>query len=92
MITSGISWRGIFLVNVPVGVAALAVTAWRVDESRQARAPRPDWPGVTVLTAALIGLIYGLIRASETAWSDAGVIASLAAGVVLVGVFVAVER
>src|SRR6185437_13918702 len=38
VITTGISWRGIFLVNVPIGVLALAATLWRVDESR---APHP---------------------------------------------------
>src|SRR3984885_10981937 len=40
-ITSGISWRGIFLVNVPVGIIALALTLWRGGEARAARAGRP---------------------------------------------------
>src|ERR1700749_2037764 len=66
VITSGISWRGIFLVNVPIGVAALGVTWWRVDESRAPHPGRPDWSGFVLLTTGLIGLVYGLIRASET--------------------------
>src|SRR5664280_2762820 len=76
IITTGINWRGIFLVNLPIGVAALAVTRWRVAESKTPNAARPDWAGFATLTAGLVSLVSGLIRA----------------GVVLLGAFVAVER
>jgi len=92
LITSGWSWRGIFLVNVPVGIAAIAVTAWQVEESRSPRASRLDWAGFGLLTACLAGVVYGLIRASEYAWSDAGVIACLAAGAVALAAFIVTER
>ncbi len=91
VITSGISWRGIFLVNVPIGVVAIAVTVWKVEESRPPAAHRPDWPGFAVLTAGLVGVVYGLIRAGETAWSDTGVVVSLCLGVAFLIAFVAVE-
>jgi MFS family permease len=65
-ITNGISWRGIFLVNLPIGIAALAVTRRKVDESKTPHAARPDWAGFTVLTAGLLSLVYGLIRAGES--------------------------
>ncbi|MBV9092278.1 MAG: MFS transporter, partial [Streptosporangiaceae bacterium] len=42
VIVTGWSWRGIFLVNVPIGVLALAVTAWRVEESKSPRPEPPD--------------------------------------------------
>ena len=42
-ITTGISWRGIFLVNVPVGIAAVAITLVKVEESRAPHPGRPDW-------------------------------------------------
>jgi len=90
-ITTGINWRGIFLVNVPVGIAAIGVTLWKVEESRAPHPGRPDWAGFLVLTGGLIGLVYGLIRASETTWSNTGVIVSLALGGVLLASFVAVE-
>jgi EmrB/QacA subfamily drug resistance transporter len=90
-ITSGISWRGIFLVNLPIGVAALAVTRWKVDESRAPHASRPDWIGFAVLTAGLVALVYGLIRAGEISWSDTGAIICLCLGAVLLAGFVAVE-
>lgn len=86
-ITSGISWRGIFLVNVPIGVAAFAITAWRVGESRAPRSWRPDWAGFLLLTGSLLGVVYGFIRAGETSWHDAGVRACLIAGGALLAAF-----
>jgi EmrB/QacA subfamily drug resistance transporter len=91
LITTNWDWRGIFLVNIPIGVFALAITLWRVDESRSPQPTRPDWAGFALLTGGLVGLVYGLIRASETAWSDTGVIACLALGAVLLAAFVVVE-
>ena len=91
VITTGISWRGIFLVNLPVGIAALIITRLKVDESKTPHAARPDWAGFATLTAGLVSLVYGLIRAGEIAWSDAGVAICLALAVVFLVVFVAVE-
>jgi EmrB/QacA subfamily drug resistance transporter len=91
VITDGISWRGIFLVNLPVGVAALVVTRWQVDESKTPHAARPDWAGFATLTAGLVSLVYGLIRAGEIAWSDGGVVICLVLAVVFLVAFVAVE-
>jgi MFS family permease len=87
IITTEWDWRGIFLVNIPIGVFALAVTIWRIDESRSPNPGRPDWIGFVLLTAGLISLIYGLIRAGESSWSNGGVIACLAGGVVLLAAF-----
>ena len=92
VITTGISWRGIFLVNLPVGVAALVVTRWQVEESKTPHASRPDWAGFFTLTAGLISLVYGLIRAGEIAWSNTGVVICLGLAVVFLGAFVALER
>jgi EmrB/QacA subfamily drug resistance transporter len=92
MITTDWNWRGIFLVNVPIGVFALIVTVWRVAESRSPHPAPPDWAGFALLTAGLVSLVYGLIRASENSWSDVGVIICLAAGAVLLAAFGAVER
>jgi EmrB/QacA subfamily drug resistance transporter len=92
VITNGINWRGIFLVNIPVGAAAIAITIFKVDESRTPSARRPDWPGFASLTLGLVSLVYGLIRASESSWSDGIVISFLCAGGVLLVAFVAIER
>ena len=77
VITTNWSWRGIFLVNVPIGVLAVALTAWRVEESKSPHPTPPDWAGFALLTTGLVSLIYGLIRAGENSWSDTGVIACL---------------
>src|SRR5215469_14991844 len=92
VITTNWSWRGIFLVNVPIGILAVALTAWRVEESKSPRPTPPDWIGFVLLTTGLVSLVYGLIRAGETSWSDTGVIVCLAiAGAALAG-FIVAER
>jgi EmrB/QacA subfamily drug resistance transporter len=91
LITSGISWRGIFLVNLPVGIAALVVTRRSVDESKTPDAAAPDWAGFVTLTAGLVSLVYGLIRAGELAWSDTGVLICLVLAVVFGLAFVWIE-
>jgi predicted MFS family arabinose efflux permease len=92
VITTDWSWRGIFLVNVPIGVLAVALTALRVEESKSPHPTAPDWAGFALLTTGLVSLIYGLIRAGENSWSDTGVIICLAVGAVALAAFIAVER
>jgi EmrB/QacA subfamily drug resistance transporter len=92
VITSYWSWRGIFFVNLPVGVIAMAITVWRVAESRDPHPRGIDWAGLVSFTAGLIALVYGLIRAGEQGWGDIGVAICLACAAVLLAVFIAVER
>lgn len=92
VITSGISWRWIFFVNIPIGVVALAVTLLRVDESRNPRAHRPDVWGFFTFSLALAGLVYGLIESSTAGWHSTRVIASLIASGVLFLAFVLTEK
>jgi EmrB/QacA subfamily drug resistance transporter len=91
LIASGITWRGIFWVNLPVGIAAIALTWAKVSESRAPHAHRPDLAGFATLTAALTSLVYGLIRASDSHWSDTGVVVCLALAAVFLATFVVVE-
>jgi Major Facilitator Superfamily len=79
-------------VNLPVGVVAIAVTFWRVAESRDPRPRGVDWAGLACFTGALGALVYGLIRAGEQGWGDAGVAVCLAAAAVLLAAFLAAER
>src|SRR4051795_12379578 len=90
-ITSGLSWRWIFFVNLPVGAVALAVTLLRVEESRAPGARRPDWAGCVTFTVALAALVFGLIRSHPDGWGSTTVVASLATAVVLLAAFVAIE-
>jgi EmrB/QacA subfamily drug resistance transporter len=92
VITSGLGWRWIFLVNVPVGALALVVTVRQLEESKEPGARRPDWAGFALFTAALVALVYGLIRANEAGWSSAGVLGCFGAAAALLGAFVVTER
>jgi EmrB/QacA subfamily drug resistance transporter len=92
VITTDWSWRGIFLVNVPIGVLAVALTLWRVTESKSPHPAPPDWTGFALLTTGLVSLVYGLIRAGENSWSDTGVVICLAVAAAALAGFIAAER
>jgi EmrB/QacA subfamily drug resistance transporter len=90
-LTSGLSWRWIFFVNVPIGIFALAVTLLRVEESKRPGAPRPDWAGFVTFSLSLAGLVYGLIRSQPDGWGSSTVIGALVIAVVLMVVFITLE-
>jgi EmrB/QacA subfamily drug resistance transporter len=90
-LTTGLSWRWIFLVNVPIGVAAIAVTLRKVDESRDPTAPRVDWAGFATFSGALAALVYGLIRSAEKGWGSTVVVSCLIGAAVLMAAFVLIE-
>jgi EmrB/QacA subfamily drug resistance transporter len=92
LLTSGLSWRWIFLVNLPVGIAAIAITLRYVEESRAPSQRRLDPAGFATLTVGLLSLVYGLIRASEEGWTDTLVLTCFAVAAVLLAVFPLVER
>ena len=90
-LTSGLSWRWIFFVNLPIGIFAVFVTVTRVAESRNEKARRPDWAGFVLFTAALSSLVYGLIESNQKSFSSPVVISCLIAAGVLLLAFLAVE-
>ena len=91
VLTTGVSWRAIFLVNLPIGIVALLITWKMVDESRSPDARRIDWPGVIAFTAGLVALVYGFTEAGQRSWGDGVVVGSFIAAVVLLVVFVVIE-
>ena len=88
VLTSGLSWRWIFFVNIPACLAALAITRLKMRESHDPRAGRPDWVGFVTFSLALGSLVYGLIEAGRLGWTDDRVVTFLVASVVLLVVFV----
>ena len=71
VLTSYLSWSWIFFVNLPVGVAVLAVSPWLLSESRAALAHRHfDVAGATSITAGMMVLVYAITRASQHGWSN----------------------
>jgi EmrB/QacA subfamily drug resistance transporter len=92
VLTSGLSWRWIFFVNVPIGIAAAVISVMKVAESRAPQASRPDWPGFVLFTVALSSLVYALIESNQRSFTDGLVLGCLAAAAVLLVAFVVVER
>jgi EmrB/QacA subfamily drug resistance transporter len=85
-LASGLGWRWIFLVNLPLGVACMVITHRAVAESRDPRAPRLDVPGQVLLGLGLFGLTYGMLQGNELGWSDPRIAGSLSvAALCLVG-------
>ena len=77
-LTSGLSWRWIFLINLPIGIGAAGRTPRRVSESRDPAARRLDLPGQATLTAGLFLFVLALLRGSDDGWSSARTIGELA--------------
>jgi EmrB/QacA subfamily drug resistance transporter len=87
------SWRWIFFVNIPLCLIAAATIGLRFHERVERRRPQIDYAGAGVLTVALTLLILGLLEGGQAwAWGSPQGIAVLVSGVVLLAVFVLIER
>ncbi len=92
VLVTGLSWRYIFFVNVPLGLVAAVLSVTRVVESRDAQPRRPDWLGFVTFTGALAGLVYALIESGDAGFGAPSVLAGFAVAVVLLVAFVATEH
>jgi EmrB/QacA subfamily drug resistance transporter len=88
MLTSWLSWRWIFLVNIPIGVGAVALAATKLRESSDPEHSRLDPVGLVTLTGGLFCLILALIEGNGRGWSSALIIGLFAAAAVLLTAFV----
>ena len=88
---AGLGWRSCFLVNVPVGIAALVLTARVVPESRAAASGRLDLVGAALVTVGLVAFALPLIDGRQYGWPTWTWL-SLAASPVLLGAFVLFQR
>jgi len=91
-LTSGLGWRAVFFINVPIGIAGLFATAAWLRESRDPSARRLDWPGQIVLTGGLFLLVLALLRGNTDGWGSPAIIAELVGAAALLVAFVAVEQ
>jgi EmrB/QacA subfamily drug resistance transporter len=90
-LTSGLNWRWIFLINLPLGLLCLSIVRRFVAESLDPRAARVDRPGLFTLTGGLFLLVFALLRGHEHGWASATILASFAGAAVLLCAFVAIE-
>ncbi|MEU3462162.1 MFS transporter [Streptomyces sp. NPDC006733] len=93
LLTQGIDWRWIFFVNLPVSLVAVWLTLKVVPESRREGAGhRIDWAGTATFTLFAGLATYAAIRADAVGWGSGRTVVTLAAAVLALGLFVAVER
>jgi EmrB/QacA subfamily drug resistance transporter len=92
IITSGIGWKWIFFVNVPIGIVAVLLTLTQVQESRDPDARGVDWIGLVSFSSALFLLVYALSQGNEKGWGSALIVGFLIASAALMIVFVVAER
>lgn len=74
------SWRWAFFLNVPLAVAVIALSLWRVPESKAKIKRDVDWIGALLVTAGLTGVTYGFIESSSRGWTNASVWGALVVG------------
>jgi EmrB/QacA subfamily drug resistance transporter len=87
----GLDWRPIFLINVPVGILAVAASSVLVRESRAPRPPKLDPVGVGLISAALLLLLYPLVEGRQLGW-PAWTFVSMAAAAPVLAAFIGYER
>ena len=90
-LTDLVTWRWIFLINLPVVAVALALLPGLVPESRAPGRRSLDVPGAVLVTGAAVSLVYGLLRAGETGWSDPIAIGAVALSAALTVAFLVTE-
>lgn len=92
LIVEGLNWRWIFLINLPVGIALVALTLRGVPESRAERAGQLDFAGAALFALSCLLLALGLTRGNAAGWGSPEIVGALSGSAVCFGAFVVAER
>jgi EmrB/QacA subfamily drug resistance transporter len=90
-LVDSVGWRGVFWVNIPVGVAAIILTALFVPESRAAAKRKLDAVGQVLVMLTLVALTYGIIEGPSRGWSSALILSCFAVAAASLAVLLAWE-
>ncbi|HEY2769092.1 MAG TPA: DHA2 family efflux MFS transporter permease subunit [Solirubrobacteraceae bacterium] len=86
-LTEDLGWSSIFYINVPIGIACVALTMAKVQESRNPEGKRIDWIGTITFTGSLFLIVFAIIRGNSEGWGSTLIVSLFAAGAVLLVVF-----
>jgi EmrB/QacA subfamily drug resistance transporter len=86
-VVEGLSWQWIFWLNVPIGLVLAPLALRRLSESH-GPAGRLDLGGLALASAGLFGIVWGLVRGDSVGWGSTEIVGSLAAGAVVLALFV----
>ncbi|HEX3491716.1 MAG TPA: MFS transporter [Streptosporangiaceae bacterium] len=92
LLVDTVGWRGIFWVNIPVGVAAIVLTALFVPESRAPHARKVDPVGQVLVIITLAALVYGIIEGPGRGWTSPEIIICFTAAVAALAALIVAER
>lgn len=92
LLTEGVSWRAVFWINLPVGLAMLALGHLSLRPDRPSEDARHDLRGAFTLVPGLVMVVLALMQSQQWGWGSAAVVTLLAAGLALIVGFVFVER
>ncbi len=90
-LTTGLSWRWVFLINVPIGVVLIATAVMSLAGTRTARRESLDLIGAITGTTGLAALIYGVMQSADHGWTSVRVVGPAVVGMLLLAFFIVVE-
>ena len=92
-LTESVSWRAIFFLNIPVAIAAVAVTLFATHESRDETVSRKvDFGGIAAITLTLAPLVLALVEGNAWGWGSARILGLIAISIASATAFVLIER
>jgi EmrB/QacA subfamily drug resistance transporter len=90
-LTQGLGWESIFFLNVPIGIAAIAITQTKLRETRDPNASSIDWGGLVTFSSALFLLVLGLLRGNDEGWGSTLILSLLTGAGALMAAFLVIE-
>lgn len=91
IITAYVDWSWVFLVNIPIGIAVLALTGMLLPHGKRHKG-RVDYLGAFSITGALILLVYAIVTANDAGWSSLQTVSLLLTSMGLLGAFIMIQK